>query len=365
MFSEKPLTHERFSSLDGLRGYLAYFVFLHHAAVWYCYLRSGRWEAPPSNLFNQFGQSSVALFFMITAFLFTSKLLDGRHRKIDWTRLYISRFLRLVPLYLVAMLLMFVLVAFATDWTLQVSIWDLVRSLFQWLVFTIKGNPDINGLENTFTVISGVTWSLPYEWLFYFALPALGLLLGVPASNKVKICAGIALVATWVVSKPEAAVLSGFLGGMLTAVLVRVEAIRKFASSVMSGVLIVVALGYLLTFYATAYTIPSMLLLTFVFVLVSAGNTLFGVFTSQISRTLGEMGYGIYLLHGLLLFLVFRLLIGVEASARLSEVQHWAVVGCLTPVLISLAFVAYKWIERPNINSTDRVLVWFRKLDRR
>lgn len=80
-----PPSLGRYASIDGLRGYLAFFVFLHHSCIWYFFLRTGQWQAPPSNLYNHFGQSSVALFFMITGFLFFSKLIDGRTRSIDCT----------------------------------------------------------------------------------------------------------------------------------------------------------------------------------------------------------------------------------------------------------------------------------------
>ncbi|MBY9589867.1 acyltransferase family protein [Pseudomonas aeruginosa] len=73
-----PLPLSRFSTIDGLRGYLAFFVFLHHAAIWYYFLRSGAWQVPPSNLYTHFGQTSVSLFFMITGFLFTHKLLQSK-----------------------------------------------------------------------------------------------------------------------------------------------------------------------------------------------------------------------------------------------------------------------------------------------
>lgn len=38
----------RFDAIDGLRGYLAFFVFLHHSAIWYFFLRTGFWQAPAS-----------------------------------------------------------------------------------------------------------------------------------------------------------------------------------------------------------------------------------------------------------------------------------------------------------------------------
>jgi peptidoglycan/LPS O-acetylase OafA/YrhL len=57
-----PPKQGRFATLDGLRGYLAIFVFLHHSSIWYYYLRTNQWKLPPSSLYTHFGQSSVALF---------------------------------------------------------------------------------------------------------------------------------------------------------------------------------------------------------------------------------------------------------------------------------------------------------------
>lgn len=94
------ISPQRFNSIDGLRGHLAFFVFLHHSCIWYFYLHDGYWRVPESRLFTHFGQTSVALFFMITSFLFFTKLLNSNEKGIDWNRLFISRFLRLVPLYL-------------------------------------------------------------------------------------------------------------------------------------------------------------------------------------------------------------------------------------------------------------------------
>ncbi|UYM62238.1 acyltransferase [Pseudomonas aeruginosa] len=68
------LPASRFVTIDGLRGYLAFFVFLHHSSIWYYYLKDGLWQLPPSRLYAHFGQTSVALFFMVTGFLFAHKL---------------------------------------------------------------------------------------------------------------------------------------------------------------------------------------------------------------------------------------------------------------------------------------------------
>ena len=60
----------KYTTIDGLRGYLAFLVFMHHSVVWYFFLRTNEWNVPPTNLFIHFGQTSVALFFMVTGFLF-------------------------------------------------------------------------------------------------------------------------------------------------------------------------------------------------------------------------------------------------------------------------------------------------------
>jgi peptidoglycan/LPS O-acetylase OafA/YrhL len=60
----------RFSTLDGLRGYAAFLVYLNHSAAWYVFARTGIWAVPATRLFAHFGRSSVEIFFMITGFLF-------------------------------------------------------------------------------------------------------------------------------------------------------------------------------------------------------------------------------------------------------------------------------------------------------
>lgn len=355
----KPLVHERYASLDGLRGYLAFFVFLHHSSVWYGYLRSDQWKVPPSSLYAHFGQSSVAFFFMITGFLFFSKLIDGRAREIDWGRLFVSRFLRLVPLYLFVMLVMFSLVVVVSRGVLNESLDELAKNGLRWLAFTILGAPDLNGVPHTSSIVAGVTWSLPYEWFFYFSLPLLALSIGVRAPLPYVLLSILATVGL-ILWGPGINNLLFFAGGMTASVAVRSDSIRRFAESRLASIL---CLGILV---ATVATFPSargvipLVMLSAVFVLIACGNTLFGVLTHPASRTLGEMAYSIYLLHGILLFAVFRLFIGTAEAASYSPIEHWAVAACITPVLILTSFVTFKLIENPAMQQTRAVSQWVR-----
>lgn len=352
--SLEPTQPGRNASIDGLRGHLALAVFLHHGIIWHGYLRTGKWDAPSSNLFNQLGQSSVALFFMITAYLFVGKLLSARDQPIDWTRLYVSRVLRLTPLYLIAVLALVIICGAVTDWTLQTSLPDLLRALSHWVFFSIGGFADINGLPETFTIISGVTWSLPLEWMFYLLLPTLALLLRRDTRWWMAAATFLAAWAIWSQHK-DPWMLRAFAIGGLSAWLSQKTFVMRLARDRVGSVCVAVALAAaLLTTHQVREWRP-MLALAIAFTLIAAGNTLFGVLVSRASRSLGDLAYGVYLLHGLMLFGSVRFVIGPEQAATLTAAQHWGWLMALTPLLIAMAWLAFHLVEQPCMDRTNAV----------
>ena len=353
-----PPDQGRFASIDGLRGYLAFFVFLHHSSIWYFYLRTGTWHVPPSNLYTHFGQSSVALFFMITGFLFFSKLIDGKTKPIDWGNLFVSRFMRLVPLYFFVMFLLFFIVALLSNGSLNEPFPNLIKGAIHWLGFTILDAPNLNGID-TNTIVAGVTWSLPYEWFFYFSLPVLALTVRVVAPLPYMIL-GLICIACLFMWLPQTHNLLSFLGGIFSSILVRADVFREFSKHNFSGFL---ALGFIVTavmVFPTTYELAPLILLSLAFSLIAGGNSLFGVLTNPISRTLGEMAYGIYLLHGIVLFIAFTFLIGRNDAKDFSTIAHWSLVVALTPLLILSSFITFRFIERPAMQRASTVTTWLR-----
>lgn len=353
-----PPDQGRFASIDGLRGYLAFFVFLHHSCIWYFYLRTGKWEVPPSNLYTHFGQSSVALFFMITGFLFFSKLIEGRKKGIDWGKLFVSRFLRLAPLYFFVVFLLFLVVVILSDGILNEPVPMLLKKMMRWLGFTILGEPDLNGIAHTSRIIAGVTWSLPYEWLFYLSLPLLALTVGVTPPRPF-IALGIAIFIYFGLWHPKIYYLS-FLGGIMASFLVRSDRFRNFAVRRVSSFVVIGCVGVAVAAFPSAYETLPLFLLAVAFALIASGNSLFGLLVSPVSRTLGEYAYGIYLLHGITLFTIFTFVLGLPESRALSPVSHWLVVVGITPFLIFICFLTFRFIERPSMQSTTRVTTWLR-----
>jgi peptidoglycan/LPS O-acetylase OafA/YrhL len=346
----EPLGHGRYGSIDGLRGYLAFFVFLHHSTVWYAYLRTGTWAIVPSRLYTQLGQSSVSLFFMITGFLFFSKLLDARRKPLDWTRLYISRVLRLTPLYLAAMVVLGLVVAWLSGFSLHEPPVRLLSQALRWLTFTIVGGPPLNGVAETSIVVAQVTWSLAYEWLFYLSLPLLALLVRIVPPAPYLLLSICALGGTLLL-RPEAVRLWAFAGGFVAALVVRMPRLAAPlrgipASAVACGCLVAAVFLFPPTDRPNALTLP---LLAIAFVIIAAGNDFAGVLRARASRRLGEVSYSLYLLHGIVLFVAFRFVIGFERARSLPPWGHWAVVLGCTPVLVILCCLSYEYVELPPL----------------
>jgi peptidoglycan/LPS O-acetylase OafA/YrhL len=354
----------RYSTIDGLRGYLAFAVFLSHSSIWYFYLHFGRWDVPPSNIYTHLGQSSVTLFFMITGFLFWSKLLDGRVRPIDWSRLYLSRLFRLVPLYVVSVACLVVASLFTAGFQLRESLSSFGLHTIQWLAFTIPGIAPVNGFTDTLP-LAGAAWSLPYEWLFYAFLPigALCLRTGPPTPWVIFSIAGVVTLTT-VMQEVRVPMLYAFGGGIFAASLVRVRVVRTTLAKEAWGFVSIVCIGMTTWLVPTAYSVPALLLLAGGFTIIACGNSIYGILEWSPSLVLSEMGYSLYLLHSAVLFVAYRLVLG-EAASTLSPFEHWSVVLCLVPFLVVLCFATFHLIEKPAMTAAPRCHAWLNSTSHR
>lgn len=236
----------------------------------------------------------------------------------------------------------------------------LLRQAACWLAFTIPGGPEINGVRHTFIITAGVTWSLPYEWLFYFALPLLALLIGRRPGWRAIVLSLVALAMLRTAFHPATILLCAFVGGIAAAWLVRFPVVRERLSSAVAALLAGLGLVGVVTLTPDAYSALPLALLAMVFIVVAAGNPLFGLLTWRGSRALGELAYGIYLLHGLVLFCLFRFVIGIDRAAGFSAVQHWATLAACVPLLLALCWLAFVLIERPAMRSVSAVVARLR-----
>src|SRR5436190_1987630 len=109
----------RFETIDGLRGFLALGVFGGHVVNMYILRTAGTWgsaDVPP--FYPRAAMAGVALFFMITAFLFWLRVLRSG-AAFDVRAFLASRLRRLTPMYLASVLIALGGVASASGFVLR------------------------------------------------------------------------------------------------------------------------------------------------------------------------------------------------------------------------------------------------------
>ncbi|KQN44839.1 acyltransferase [Pseudomonas sp. Leaf48] len=350
----------RYAGIDGLRGYLAFGVFVHHSIITWIFLRTGVFDLPPNNLYAQLGQGCVALFFMITGFLFWDRLLT-HGRQHDWLAFAVSRVFRLYPLYLPLMLAVFVTVFYVQNWELKEPVGRIIAQTLAWLVFD---RPDVNQYPQTGMLISNVTWTLGYEVFFYLSLPLAGMVFIYRGSWAQTVLCLIGIYALYQLVGWEHSLkkhyLTGFLGGIAAAYWIRRPQLLAWGKSPMAGIIALVALAIAFTAFNRAFRLGPLLLLTVFFTIVASGNLLFGVLKPRSIRWLGEISYSTYLLHGFVLWvLVQRLppLLHLDARETWTFLPLMALCSFLLIVISSLTYV---YIEKPGITAGKKTLQWIR-----
>ncbi|HEX7863941.1 MAG TPA: acyltransferase [Variovorax sp.] len=378
---EPPQRDHRTATLDGLRGFLALSVFVHHLMVTHGYIERGIWTFPPPGFHTLLGQVGVGAFFMITGFLFWGKLLDAKGRP-DWAGLYIGRLWRIGPTYLLAVGLMFLIVAWKTGFELREPAWSVLGAALQWLALGIVPmQPDINGYVGTTLILAGVTWTVFVEWLFYGSLRLMaplarggwtsrfvagGLLLCLPALTVAALpSAGSPTHPTLaLVVGALAWVLASFLMGMLSAWLVRQDGARRLRERLPEWAASLLALACLAAlFLGFPHMVgPVQVLLLWVFFhLICCGSTLFGLLATRVARRMSTVSYSIYLLQGLVLTVVFSVQ-PVREFAMAGAMQYWLVGTLCALLLVATSVVSYRLVEKPGIAQGKRARSGLRRL---
>lgn len=336
---------------------------MHHSfctRVWYT---KGVWNGDGNRVFSQAGWAAVTLFFFITGFLFWTKLM--REPRIPFWGHLRSRLLRLGPAYWAAIAVMLLVVAAKTDWQLQVTPRELARSVGDWLFFTLSGRGDINGLAHTPNIIANVPWTLALEWVFYLLVPLVGWF----ASGifRTALFLGLAYVALRLLMfEPLIPLIPDklrylavhsayhltrtFAAGIVVAIVLprlqRRLAPLDFKHPIFSFISLGGVLGVMMwvdPVFAFRESIP----LLIPFALIVLGNDWFGILDSRPAQFLGRISYSIYLLHALVLHLVF---LAVNRSFAVGEIPvavYWLAIAALGGVVIAISAFWHRWLEAP------------------
>lgn len=345
----------RHESIDGLRGFLAISVFFHHFMVTWYWKNLGKWERPPEDYYQNYGKVGVSIFFMITGFLFLSKILKNKGH-IDWINLFESRIFRIIPLYTFAVAVITVIVFLSSNNGLVVSIPQLINQYIGWILFH---GGDINSFAYTKVIIAGVDWTLKYEWLFYFSLPLISFVIfNLGKKFRLLLLALIVilfLLPVYILSFDTQLFILFMVGGIASYIQQKVSIQDSIIKSKLCSLTSLVAIAFSL-FYPNTLDIVHVLSISFFFILVTLGNDMFGLFSLKSSQFLGEISYSIYLLHGIVLYLSFTyfFFVNIRNVTLISYLKYMPVLGLAVIILSSLTYV---FIEKPGIDFGRRYIL--------
>lgn len=347
VLSAKTESAEKYWQIDGLRFFLAFSVFVHHAFIIRDYVARGVWRLTDDRFVTFLGQAGVSLFFIITAFLFWDKALrkpDG----FNAVAFFAGRFRRLAPAYLVAAL-PFILISLAKLPDLN---WNLIRELLQTLGFGFFGAVNLGSLSLSPAYI-GVFWTLFYEWKFYLFLPVLYVLLQIRSGQAIStalcvITLILSSLADTGLSK-DWPYISLFAAGILAANLHHAALFREYRVNqnlAAAGLVLLIVFNLMSseTYYGTNR--PILFLAVFLLVLKIEKPSFVGrVLASRPTLLLGNASYSMYVIHGLI---ISALAVPFTFNSNLMSTPVFVFFCMVSTVAVALLSVAtYKYVELP------------------
>lgn len=335
----------RHEMLDGLRGFLALGVLFQHAVTNFAYFSTGIWTITDVRFYRHAGGEAVILFFMITSFLYWSKAIASRGR-LDPSRIYKNRFLRLAPMYLFSAGIVTLSVLVQTNFHID-NISVFVKNMLSWASLGLITTTSVNGVS-VYPINAGIHWTLHYEWIFYLLLPFTGMVLR-GGYYRLFVLPLLALVFLL----PDRGYWEIFLFGIVAAHIVhkwpRVNWIsgsgllKKWWVSVLPvlGLLAIYTYNYK-PYSDVQYAISLGILLIFIY-----GNSLFGIFRTKAALFLGTISYSVYLMHGIILFVILHLANTIMPIKDLTPWPFWGLILIAGLVTVLVSTITYKYIEHP------------------
>lgn len=148
LFFPHDTKKEHFKALDGLRGIAVLFVLLSHSSNLNIFIHE-------YFNFQEIGKVGVYLFFVLSAYLLDRQIaqafMKNKSTKSYWSNYFLRRFLRIYPLFFVALILHGILTLMG----------------FSTVIDTLKDIPDHMLLLRA----ESIFWSIPVEFKYYFISP--------------------------------------------------------------------------------------------------------------------------------------------------------------------------------------------------
>lgn len=218
---------------------------------------------------------------------------------------------------------------------------QLVRDICSWLSLGIITTTSVNGFS-IIPINAGIHWTLHFEWILYIALP----FIAVTLRNKAMHFLAIPILAI-IALAPDKGYWMIFLFGILAAHTLSI--IPKQTWMMKSTASLIPFVGLLLVYMVDykPYGVLQYCITFFVFLSFLYGNTLWGLLKTPAAKLLGTMSYSIYLIHGIVLYIVLKGVNMIYPIVELSPLAFWAIMLISALCIILISGLTYRYIEYP------------------
>ncbi|RDU16042.1 acyltransferase family protein [Citrobacter freundii] len=332
----------RLFNIDGIRGIAATMVVMNH--VVFILMNTGivkdsYFSQIDYHVFSRSGEVGVQIFFCITAFLFTDRIIKTEN-KIEWKYFFYSRIKRLAPLY-IFMITISLLIAILISKEKPIISIGSIYSMVSMYSFGFLGG-DVHVLGVRMEPLTAVIWTLPYEWKFYAILPIAA---AVISSRKTLIPSSIfVLIIAFIDSYINAALWIYFISGALVAMFYnKFTPVKGVIFGALSSVVSMAMLVILINTDMAPYGQLRFIIITALFSLIVMIPP--SILKIKSLVYLGEISYSLYLMHLPIMFVSFKSLNSVYNLYNIGF-YHFAIISCFIIALSSIiSCLTFKYIE--------------------
>lgn len=332
----------RLFNIDGVRGIAATMVVMNH--VVFILMNTGivkdsYFSEIDYHIFSRSGEVGVQIFFCITAFLFTDRIIKTGN-KIEWMSFFYSRIKRLAPLYIFMITVSLLIALSISTEKFSLSVGSVYSMISMYSFGFLGGDVHVFGVR--MEPITAVIWTLPYEWKFYAILPIAA---AVISSRKTLIPSSIfILIIAFIDSYINAALWIYFISGSLVALIYnKITPIEGVFYGIVSSIVSIAILIILINTDMAPYGQLRFIIITSFFALIVIIPP--SLFKIKSLVYLGEISYSSYLMHLPVMFVLFKTINGINNLANI-DFNNFAILSFIVVAISTIiSCFTFKYIE--------------------
>jgi peptidoglycan/LPS O-acetylase OafA/YrhL len=363
---EKP----RDIQVDGLRGLLALGVMTYHYFAIRHLIINGELEfGRMSSILRLLGTWTVPIFFAITAFLFSQRLIWSENRQGRSTAKFLfGRLFRLIPTSLLACLLFLLtnLLVYTDmrDSRLLLHNWNVLMNAALSSIRHPASGPDSEQLSSwAWGIACGPQWTLHFEWMFYILIATLSFVSFSKKSILVPLIAiglffflmdgsiGFVLQWDWM--------MWAFIPGLLLGISKPYWMKFKLLSHPITAIIAISAVLASAFYDKLKVKIPAN---TLFLAIVLSNNTATRFLESKLLRSIGETTYSVYLLHGLVQYVTLKWIVTIPIARSMPEWLWWMTCALQVIFIVIIGRLSFEYVEKPGIEAGKRFYAWLMNL---